>query len=346
MERRTLGTRGPEVTSFGIGCWAIGGPSYNLGMPTGWSEVSERDAIAGIEVGLTAGVNHFDVADVYGLGRAERLLGRAIRHATRSSIVLSGKVGYFAGTGRNGYEPRQMRTQFETSLDNLCTDYLDVYSFHNLNFGPEDEFLDAAIEQMLGWKRAGLVRAIGMRALHVYTAASSQTRAESPNETFIRYAERIRPDIVQLKFNLLSGNPQARAVARWAEKRGIGLVVNKPLAQGLALNKYDPIRPPQFADGDHRTRKAQFQSGGLAVIRRRLERLLAELGRDSAALPGLALSYARSISPSACVVAGFTRPEQVSINIAGSRSQFSEKELQAVERVMLGIEGELRSVAS
>jgi hypothetical protein len=75
-----------------------------------------------------------------GLGRSERLLGRLLRTVDRSTIVVSSKVGYFAGTACHPYQPAQMRHRFATTLDNLGTDYLDIYHLHSSDFGPDDQY--------------------------------------------------------------------------------------------------------------------------------------------------------------------------------------------------------------
>ena len=139
---RQLGATGITAPAIGIGCWAIGGPDDNLGMPIGWSTgADEAQSLAGLETAWQRGARLYDTADVYGHGRSERLLGRLIAQIPRHEIVLASKVGYFAGTAEHGFEPRHMRRQLEQSLDNLQTDHLDIYAFHHPNFGTDDRWL-------------------------------------------------------------------------------------------------------------------------------------------------------------------------------------------------------------
>ena len=106
---RTLGRSGIAVPAVGIGCWAIGGPDSNLGLPMGWdSGADERAAAAGLEAAWAGGARLFDTADIYGHGRSERLIGRLVAGVRRDEIVLSSKVGYFAGTAEHGFEPGHM----------------------------------------------------------------------------------------------------------------------------------------------------------------------------------------------------------------------------------------------
>ena len=75
MDYRVLGKTGLTVSDVGAGCWAIGGPFTNLGVDGGWSPIAESDAKEGLMEAVEMGVNLFDTADVYGLGRSERLVG-------------------------------------------------------------------------------------------------------------------------------------------------------------------------------------------------------------------------------------------------------------------------------
>ena len=124
MKYRILGRTGLSVSEIGAGCWAIGGPFTNLGVDGGWSHVPDRDAQDGLMQALSMGTNVFDTADVYGLGRSERLVGWMLRQAPslgyrRDDIVVASKTGMFRGCGRHGYQSLQMRHQLEMSLDNL-----------------------------------------------------------------------------------------------------------------------------------------------------------------------------------------------------------------------------------
>src|SRR5690349_11563177 len=161
--KRTLGATGIETTTLGVGCWAIGGEDFNLGVPMGWSGTDEDRSLAGLERAYEMGVNLFDTADIYGHGRSERLLGQLVGQVARSSVVLSSKVGYFTGTASHGYEPQHMRHQLEQTLTNLRTDYLDIYFLHHAEFGPGDRYLPGAIKTIHAMKEEGLIRAVGTR---------------------------------------------------------------------------------------------------------------------------------------------------------------------------------------
>lgn len=317
--RRRLLAGGPDVHPVGIGCWAIGGPDHNLGMPMGWSTADDAEALRGLEAAFGLGANLFDTADVYGHGHSERLLGQLVRTAGRDGLVLSSKTGYFAGTAAHPYQPPAMRRQLETTLENLGTDHLDIYFLHNSEFGADDRYLDGAIAQMLEFKEQGLVRAIGMRGPHRFAPdrlALARQEREDKHARFRRLFTTIRPDCLAVRFNALTpvpGGPDS--IFSFAAAHGAGVLINKPLAQGLLTGKYDAGRPPAFGPGDHRLRKAWFTPPALRIIRDGLQPLRERWGPGPAHLAPVMIAYCLAQSPEAVVLAGFTTARQVTENL-------------------------------
>lgn len=296
---RRLGACGIEAPAVGIGCWGIGGPAENLGLPMGWASGSDESAAQeGLETAFALGARLFDTADVYGLGRSERLLGRLVRQVPRTELVLVSKVGYFVGTASHGYEPGHMRRQLEQTLDNLGTDYLDVYFLHHTDFGAGSEWLDGAAEQMQSFRDSGLIRAIGMRGPHRHALERLSTPRHSRADKVERFRglfRRVRPDVLAVRDNLLSPAARESGVYRLAAEHGVGVLVNKPLAQGLLTGVYSPSAPPGLPTGRppqtqalvHRrsTRNHRQRPGRGACADRKRPRRTAPL--CTVALPGL-----------------------------------------------------------
>src|SRR5471030_1020305 len=107
MKYRTLGTSNVKVSEISLGCWTMGGLNWVDGTPNGWANVDEAEITAAIKVGLDAGVNHFDNADVYGNGKAERMLYRILKKlgVKSESLIIATKIGHFPGTAEHAYEP-------------------------------------------------------------------------------------------------------------------------------------------------------------------------------------------------------------------------------------------------
>lgn len=136
MEYRILGKSGLKVSEISLGCWAIGGPSWRDGQPEGWFGNDDNESLAGLRRAFELGINHLDSADVYGDGHSERVIGQFLREIPREKVIVASKVGWFKGTAPHAMQPLHIRHQLEQTLTNLGTDYVDVYYFHNANFGP------------------------------------------------------------------------------------------------------------------------------------------------------------------------------------------------------------------
>jgi len=304
---------GVPVARLGVGCWPIGGPAMNLGLPMGWSTARDNESLQGLERAFELGANLFDTADVYGLGHSERLLGHLLRNVPRDQVAVTSKVGYFAGTAAHGYEPGHMRRQLEQTLENLGTDYLDVYALHHPDFGPDDAFLPDAVEAMRAFQKKGLIRAVGMRGPHRYAPErlADGPRREDKHARFRRQFAVVRPEVLAVRDNLLTPQPAGSGIREFAAEHGATVLVTKPLGQGLLTGKHRPEAPPEFGPGDHRLRKAWFTAPALVVLHRELAPLREHFGPRQADLVWAALRYLLQRWPGAVVLVGFTSPAQV-----------------------------------
>ena len=345
LPRRVLGRTGIEVSAVGIGCWPIGGPDHNLGLPMGWGPVEDSDAVAALERAVELGANLFDTADVYGHGRSERLLGRLVAQVRRDSVVLVSKVGYFAGTAPHGFDPGHMRRQLEQTLQNLGTDYLDVYSLHHADFGPDDRYLDGAVEAMRTFRERGLIRAIGMRGPHRFALDRLSTPAALRGDKVARFRalfEAVRPDVLAVRDNLLTPDgPGTAGVVAVADREDCGVLVTKPLAQGLLTGSYAPSRPRVFGPGDHRGRKRWFTPAAVAVVADGLEELRQLVGPEPGGLIRIALWACLARSARAVTLVGFTRSDQVTTNLTCLGEAPEPATIAAARGIMAGVQARL-----
>ncbi|WP_431921117.1 aldo/keto reductase [Nonomuraea jabiensis] len=319
LPNRTLGRTGIAVPALGAGCWAIGGPDHNLGMPMGWSTGADQAAaIAGLETAWELGVRLYDTADVYGHGLSERRLGHLLAQIPREQIVVSSKVGYFAGTAEHGFDPAHMRRQLGQSLDNLGTDYLDIYGLHHHDFGEGDRWLQPAIEAMHAFKAEGLIRAISLRGPHRFAPDRLSTPPALRGNKIARFRalfDQVRPDILAVRDNLLTPAASSEGIFAFADQHHCGVLINKPLGQGLLTRSHRPDQPPSFADGDHRARKRWFTAPALAVLDEALAHLQDTIAPDRHDLLALALWSCLNRTSNGVVLTGFTNPDQIRANI-------------------------------
>jgi aryl-alcohol dehydrogenase-like predicted oxidoreductase len=334
---RTLSRTAITVPAVGVGCWPIGGPDVNLGMPMGWSTARDVDAHAGLRKAYELGARLFDTADVYGHGRSERLLGGLVEEVLRDQLVLTSKVGYFAGTAEHGYHPGHMRRQLEKTLENLGTDYLDVYFLHHPDFGEDDQWLPGAVTAMHDFRAEGLIRAIGMRGPHRYAPERLSPSAAARPDKISRFRDvfaAVQPQILAVRDNLLTPAGRTKGVLALAAEHGCGVLFNKPLSQGLLTATYLTGDARTFGDGDHRLRKRWFTPAATALIGQGLRELQQIVGEDPAAIIRVALWSCLSRFEHAAVLVGFTTSTQMEQNLSALTQRPTDEQIRAAREVM------------
>ena len=306
MRYRPISRSRPDikVSEIGFGCWTMGGPNWSLndGSPIGWKDVRFDDVLAGIKAGLDAGVNHWDNADIYGNGKAERLLRDCFARlgVDRASQVIATKIGHFRGTAEHAYHPVHIRRQCEQSLINLGTDYIDIYYFHHGNFG---ERLHEAAETMRALVKEGKVRAVGQSAYS--------------DDDFARAIPVVQPDVLQSWASMLRDNfikPGCR-LQQLMNEHGCGFVAFSPLAQGLLLDKFDPENPPAFEQGDIRSSNQQFKAEFLRELRPKVAKLKAFFGETTEDLASAACRFVLAHPNVVSAIPGFRNEAQARCNL-------------------------------
>lgn len=306
MRYRKVGRTDVEVSEISLGCWTMGGLNYNRGFSIGWAEPDEAEVIEAVRYAVEAGVNHFDNADAYGNGVAERLLAKALEGVKSDNLVIATKVGHFQGTAPHAYTPLHIRHQCEQSLENLRRHHIDIYYFHHGNFGPNDQYLDGAIDMMRRLRSEGKIRLIGLSAYS--------------NEDFLRLIPKIEPDVLQAFANLMDdryvrpGNP----VPDVMEERGLSMVTFSPLNQGILLDKYDPDNPPRFQPGDNRAGKEKFTAVSLSRAHAKLAKVKERFGATSEDLERVALQFLLGHRYVCCPIPGFRNSAQVRSAVAAA----------------------------
>jgi 1-deoxyxylulose-5-phosphate synthase len=339
MEKRSVPGLPWDVSAIGAGCWTIGGAAFNRGVPIGWTGVDEDEAFAGLTRAFDLGVTLYDTADVYGLGRSERLVGQLLAQVDRRRVVVSSKVGYFTGTAVHPYAAGQVKQQFLTTLSNLGTDYLDVYFLHSVDFGPDDRYLDETVATVREFRGQGLIRAVGMRAPHEFaqewaTATGHPRQAQAAR--FLALFNRIQPDVLTVRHNLLSPlcTTAETDIFAFARTRKVGVIMKQVLGQGLLVNAHDPASPPEFPSDDHRHGDPRFTRPALQAIRAGLVSLGRRFGASKAELTRVALQYVLHADPHAVALVGFRNAEQITSDITALGEPLTPQDIGEIQHLM------------
>ena len=323
MKYRTLGSSDLEVSEIGLGCWTLGGPSWKKGRSSGWSDVHFDEVQNAIKSAVDQGVNHFDNADSYGDGKAERMLADCLENLglDNRDLILASKVGFICNDSSHPYSTANIRSQCERSLRNLKRDYLDIYYLHHDDFGPNDRYLAEAAETMHRLKDEGKIRLIGQSSYR--------------SSRFEKIVPVVKPNVLQSWAHMMDTKfVEANGiVGQLLEKRRLSFIAFSPLNQGLLLGKYDPANPPQFESGDHRENSPKFQSQSLESLAPKLEALKGRFGERTEDLASTALRYVLSFPNVASAIPGFRNRPQVDCNLSATNRELSDDDLAFIDEV-------------
>jgi len=320
VKYRKLGNSEIEVSEIGLGCWTLGGLNWVSGTPNGWANVDEDEAIRAIHYALDQGVNHFDNADVYGNGRAERMLAKALGNRSKD-VIIATKVGWFPGTAAHAYESQHIRYQLEQSLVNLKREYVDIYYFHHGDFGKNDYYLDDAVEIIYRLKDEGKIRLIGQSAYS--------------DEDFLRLVPKVRPTVLQSWANAIDNHfiADEGPVSNLLKEYNMSFVAFSPLAKGLLLNKYSSKNPPRFKAGDHRQTADDFNLENIIKVEQKMAKVVARFGSEVKQLSRFALQYLLSFPLVGSVIPGFRNQRQVEANLWGADMPLSLEDIKFIQDV-------------
>lgn len=305
MRKIRFGRTNVDVPVISLGTWGHGGPRVTeSGISVGWTGHDDRAASEALVAAYRAGITHWDTADAYGDGHSETLIGQVWGIVPRREIFLATKFGYIYGPSGHPYDPVFMREQAERSLHNMKTDAIDLYYFHNCDFGPDDQWFEGALETMLRLRDEGKIRFIGI--------------SDWDGSRIMRFIERVDPDVVQPYRNLVDDEYESSGLKAWVDAHDLGVAFFSPLKHGLLLGKYD--QPVEFGEGDFRSGIADF--GDPEAIAR-YKRAATTVGARFPVLHAVTGALLTG-NPTACVLLGQRNLRQVEAAAAAGEALSAE----------------------
>ena len=308
MHSRRIGTSGPAVSPIGLGC---------MGMSDFYGPADDAGSIAVIHRALELGVNFFDTADVYGLGRNEQLVGRALR-GKRDRALIATKFGNLrapngAFVGING-KPDYVRQACDASLARLGIDAIDLYYQHRVD-------PDTPIEDTVG-ALADLVRAGKVRRLGLSEAAPAT----------VRRAHAVHPiAALQTEFSLWTREPAADALGLCAEL-GITFVAYSPLGRGFLTGAFKSI--DDLAPDDVRRNHPRFQGENFRRNRDLVHAVEELAGEKGVTAAQLALAWVLSQGEHIVPIPGTRSIQRLEENIAAAEIVLSDAERARLDRIL------------
>jgi aryl-alcohol dehydrogenase-like predicted oxidoreductase len=308
MEYRRLGNSQLKISVQGLGC---------MGMSEFYGPSDERESMATIHRALELGVNFLDTANIYGMGRNEELVGRAIK-GRRGEVVIATKFGIVRDAanpktrGVNG-RPEYIRQECEKSLARLGIETIDLYYQHRVDPQTPIEETVGAMAQLV---KEGKVRHLGL------SEASAST---------IRRAAATHPiSALQTEYSLWSRDPEDEILPVCREL-GITFVAYSPLGRGFLtgqIRSADDLAPDDFRRISPRFQGENFQRNLDLVDRIR------QIAEEKGCTPAqLALAWVHSRGAEIVPIPGTKRRKYLEENVAALDIRLSSAELKRIEEV-------------
>jgi voltage-dependent potassium channel beta subunit len=294
MHYRRLGRSGLKVSEISLGAWVTMG-----------AQIDEKTSAELIKTAFDNGVNFFDNADIYANGRAEEVMGKAIKDMPRQQLVISSKVFWPTMEGPNGrgLSRKHIFESVHGSLKRLGTDYLDLYFCHRYD---PDTPVEEVVYSMNLLIRQGKILYWG----------TSEWRASQIAEAVgvARQYNLIPPTMEQPQYHMFIRRRVESELAPLCDSYGIGLTTWSPLASGILTGKYnDGIPEGSRASLENMAWiKENITEERISKVRQ-LQQIAGELGISVAQL---AIAWILRRKEVSSVITGATKKAQLMSNIA------------------------------
>lgn len=305
MQYRRLGKTNLNVSSIGLGAWALGG-GYD------WGETSLQAVQETLNAALEAGINLIDTAPIY--GNSEELLGQVLK-GQRQKVFLSTKCGLVKNGSWTNHDlrPQTIITQLENSLRLLHTDYIDIYLIHYLD--PHVPWQDA-FNTLTKLQVQGKIRYIGA--------------CNIPSDTLEEMAGTGVISCVQEELSLLHSQ-KAKRVLGISHAHDLGFMAYGPLCGGILSGKYQC--EPNFRRADARNYFYKCYRGESFTQAQELVTRVQRVAEEKRALPAqIALAWVLAQEGATCALAGARSGEQARQNAAAAEVVLSAEEICSLQK--------------
>lgn len=311
MPYRYMGRCGMRLSALGLGSWTTYGAS-----------VKEEQTIKSIVIrAYEAGINFFDMSDIYEKGEAEIFMGRVLRELPRSELVISSKLFWPMSDDVNdtGLSRKHIMESIDKSLARIGTDYLDIYFCHRPDRNTPIEETVCAMDDLV---HRGKVLYWG----------TSEWSGEQIREAceFADQRHLYAPRVEQPQLNLVARDRYADEIQPVIEERGMGAVTWSPLASGLLSGKYDEGEP----EGTRLWRSKNLAGSILTDENRERVRKFKAVAKEAGCTRAqLSIAWALRQPGVTSVITGATKLEQLTSNLGALKVEIGDELLKQINEI-------------
>jgi aryl-alcohol dehydrogenase-like predicted oxidoreductase len=310
MQKRTLGTSGPEVSAIGFGCMGL---TYAYG-----SVMDRQDAVKLLRAAFENGVTFFDTAEAY-LNGNEEFVGEALE-PFKGQVVIATKFGFKDGDVNLGMDsrPENIRKVAEQSLKRLRVDSLDLFYQHRTDANVPIEDVAGTVKDLIA---EGKVKHFGM----------SEAGVES-----IRRAHAVQPvTALQSEYSLWWREPE-REILPLLEELGIGFVPFAPLGKGFLTGAIDASTT--FAADDFRNKVPRFAEEARKANQKLVDAIGLIAANKGATRAQIALAWLIAQKSWIAPIPGTTKLHRLEENVGGADVELTTEDLSQIRAALEGIE--------
>jgi aryl-alcohol dehydrogenase-like predicted oxidoreductase len=320
LKKRPLGSSGIEITSVGLGTWAIGGGGWLFG----WGKQDDDASIAAIRRGVELGINWIDTAAIYGLGHSEEVVRRAVSEipqARRPMIFtkcgLTGDRNKPFEAPRRDLRPETIRRECEASLQRLGVERIDLYQFHWPDEGGTR--VEDSWGEMKRLADEGKVRAVGVSNFTVPLLGSCEK---------VRHVDSLQPP-----FSMVRRGTAADLIP-WCAAHGTGVIVYSPMQAGLLTDRFTAERASKLAEDDWRRKTPEFQEPQLSRNLRLRDALRPIAQRHNTTVAAVSVAWTLSWPGVTGAIVGARSAEQVDGWIRAGEIELTREDLDEIARAI------------
>ena len=315
MQTKQLGPTNLHLTPIGLGTWAIGGAGWEYG----WGTQDEKESIATIHKALDLGINWIDTAPIYGLGRAEEVVGKATKGISNRPLVAT-KCGLVWDKERNIYgrlKRESVCAEVEASLKRLQVDVIDLYQIHWPD--PKND-IEEAWSTLADLVKEGKVR---------YAAVCNF------NVKQIKRIEPIHPVAsVQPPYSMLERRIENNLLPYCAENN-IGVIPYSPLQKGILTDKFTAKWVQSLPEDDHRRDvDKRFQEPQLTSNLAFVESLKKLTQKHGKSVAHAAIAWTLRRPEVTAVIVGARRPDQIEETVEAGDWQLPAEDISSIEDLL------------